>query len=87
MSNLCEFCEEEVALDGPYCSDCYIDILEGWEPVHYSRRLLIQYEREFDRRVAAALRRERFHRALPITAFTLAVVSFALAITAMVVEL
>lgn len=87
MSKLCEFCEEEVALDGPHCSDCYIEILEGWEPVHYSRRLLRQYEQEFDRRVAAALRAERFHKALPVVALTLAVISFALAVTAVVIEL
>ena len=87
MSKLCEFCEQEVALDGPYCSDCYIDVLEGWEPIRYSRRLLRQYEQEFDCRVAAALRVERLQKVLPVAAFTLAVISFALAITAVVIEL
>ena len=87
MSKLCEFCEEEIALDGPYCSDCYIDVLEGWEPVRYSRRLHRQYEQEFDRRISAALRAERLQKALPVAAFTLAVISFALAITAVVIDL
>lgn len=87
MSKLCEFCEEEVALDGPYCSDCYIDVLEGWEPIRYSRRLHHQYEQEFDRRIAAALRAERIQKVLPVAALTLAVVSFALAITAVVIDL
>lgn len=87
MSKLCEFCEEEVALDGPYCTDCYIDVLEGWEPIRYSRRLLRQYEQEFDRRVSAALRAECLQKVLPVTAFALAVVSFALAITAVVIDL
>lgn len=87
MSKLCEFCEEEVALDGPYCSDCYIDVLEGWEPIRYSRRLHRQYEQEFDRRISAALRAERIQKILPVAAFTLAVVSFALAVAAVVIDL
>lgn len=87
MYKECELCQEEFALDGPYCSDCYIDIAEGWEPVYYSRRLLRQYEREFDRRISAALRRERVRGALPYIAFALAVVSISLTVASVVISL
>lgn len=87
MSKLCEFCENEENLDDTYCLDCYIDVSEGWQPVYYSRRLLRQYEREFDRRISAALRVERFRRVLQFVALALAVASLSLAVTAVVISL
>lgn len=85
MYKECELCEEEFALDGPYCSDCYIDILDGWEPVQVRRSHLVRMEREINRAIVNSIRKDKFARALVTIGAVSGFISLTLTIIGMVV--